>query len=66
MKMCLCRTFVPYPSCCHLPHVPFTSSQVLRYRKDQKYDAHWDYFFDQVNSVNGGNRYATVGAVFTD
>ena len=37
--------------------------KVLRYRKDQKYDAHWDYFFDQVNSVNGGNRYATVGAV---
>lgn len=34
--------------------------QVLRYRKAQKYDAHWDYFFDEVNSKNGGNRYATV------
>jgi prolyl 4-hydroxylase len=34
--------------------------QVLRYRRDQKYDAHWDYFFDKVNAVNGGNRYATV------
>ncbi len=21
---------------------------------------HWDYFFDKVNAVNGGNRYATV------
>ena len=21
---------------------------------------HWDYFFDKVNSVNGGNRFATV------
>jgi len=34
--------------------------QVLRYKKEQKYDAHWDYFFDKQNSQNGGNRYATV------
>ena len=34
--------------------------QVLRYKLDQKYDAHWDYFFDEANVKNGGNRYATV------
>lgn len=34
--------------------------QVLRYKRDQKYDAHWDFFFDELNSKNGGNRYATV------
>ncbi|KAG1662717.1 hypothetical protein FOA52_014583 [Chlamydomonas sp. UWO 241] len=34
--------------------------QVLRYRHAQKYDAHWDFFFDEVNQKNGGNRYATV------
>lgn len=34
--------------------------QVLRYKKQQKYDAHWDYFFDQENIRNGGNRWSTV------
>jgi hypothetical protein len=34
--------------------------QVLRYRHGQKYDAHWDYFFDSASVKNGGNRYATV------
>lgn len=34
--------------------------QVLRYQHGQKYDAHWDYFFDDVNTKNGGNRYSTV------
>ncbi|KAL4857404.1 putative prolyl 4-hydroxylase 4 [Chlorella vulgaris] len=35
--------------------------QVLHYEPGEKYDAHWDYFFDKVNGEsNGGNRYATV------
>lgn len=34
--------------------------QVLRYQKEQKYDAHWDYFFDKNGIANGGNRYSTV------
>ncbi|GFR44355.1 hypothetical protein Agub_g5574, partial [Astrephomene gubernaculifera] len=34
--------------------------QVLRYRKDQKYDSHWDYFFHKEGGDNGGNRYSTV------
>ncbi|KAI7835432.1 hypothetical protein COHA_010678, partial [Chlorella ohadii] len=34
--------------------------QVLRYTKGQEYQAHWDYFFDEKNTANGGNRYATV------
>jgi len=40
--------------------------QVLRYNKDQKYEAHWDYFFDDMNNQNGGNRYATVLAYLAD
>lgn len=34
--------------------------QVLRYGQNQKYDGHYDYFFDKQNIQNGGNRYATV------
>ncbi len=34
--------------------------QVLRYQHDQKYDAHWDYFFHKDGITNGGNRFATV------
>lgn len=34
--------------------------QVLRYKKEQKYDAHWDYFFNKEGTENGGNRYSTV------
>jgi 2OG-Fe(II) oxygenase superfamily len=34
--------------------------QVLRYEHDQKYDAHWDYFFHKEGTANGGNRMATV------
>ncbi|KAG2492260.1 hypothetical protein HYH03_009500 [Edaphochlamys debaryana] len=36
------------------------SLQVLRYRKDQKYDSHWDYFFHKEGTSNGGNRWSTV------
>jgi len=34
--------------------------QVLRYKESQKYDAHWDWFFDEANQKNGGNRHSTV------
>ncbi|PNH03801.1 Prolyl 4-hydroxylase subunit alpha-2 [Tetrabaena socialis] len=34
--------------------------QVLRYRKDQKYDSHWDFFFHKEGGDNGGNRWSTV------
>eukprot|EP00198_Chlamydomonas_reinhardtii_P003475 XP_001692811.1 predicted protein [Chlamydomonas reinhardtii] len=42
------------------------SLQVLRYRKDQKYDSHWDYFFHKDGSSNGGNRWATVLLYLTE
>lgn len=35
--------------------------QILRYQETQKYDGHFDYFFDEQNGeMNGGNRLATV------
>ncbi|KAI7835426.1 hypothetical protein COHA_010673 [Chlorella ohadii] len=34
--------------------------QVLRYENGQQYEPHWDYFFDESNVKNGGNRWATV------
>jgi prolyl 4-hydroxylase len=34
--------------------------QVLHYLKGQKYEAHFDYFHDQLNIQNGGQRVATV------
>ncbi|KAG2489490.1 hypothetical protein HYH03_011943 [Edaphochlamys debaryana] len=40
--------------------------QVLRYNHDQKYDAHWDYFFHKDGITNGGNRYATVLTYLVD
>ena len=40
--------------------------QVLKYEKEQKYDAHWDYFFHRNGITNGGNRYATVLMYLTD
>lgn len=40
--------------------------QVLRYNKEQKYDAHWDYFFHKDGISNGGNRYATVLTYLAD
>ncbi|KAF5831264.1 hypothetical protein DUNSADRAFT_13348 [Dunaliella salina] len=33
---------------------------VLRYEVGQKYEAHWDYFFDEKNAAKGANRYATM------
>ena len=40
--------------------------QVLRYTKTQKYEGHFDYFFDKSSIQNGGNRYATVLTYLAD
>ncbi|XP_020087345.1 probable prolyl 4-hydroxylase 4 [Ananas comosus] len=40
--------------------------QVLRYEHGQKYDPHYDYFSDEVNTVRGGHRIATVLMYLTD
>ena len=34
--------------------------QVLHYEVGQKYDAHFDYFLDEFNTKNGGQRLATL------
>ncbi|XP_074308458.1 putative prolyl 4-hydroxylase 10 [Silene latifolia] len=34
--------------------------QVLHYEVGQKYEPHFDYFLDEFNTVNGGQRIATV------
>lgn len=34
--------------------------QVLHYEVGQKYEAHYDYFLDEYNTKNGGQRTATV------
>ncbi|KAL9260897.1 putative prolyl 4-hydroxylase 3 [Drosera capensis] len=34
--------------------------QVLRYEEGQKYEPHYDYFVDEFNTRNGGQRTATV------
>ncbi|OIW11060.1 hypothetical protein TanjilG_22867 [Lupinus angustifolius] len=40
--------------------------QVLHYEVGQKYDSHYDYFLDEFNSKNGGQRIATVLMYLTD
>jgi prolyl 4-hydroxylase len=40
--------------------------QILRYDPSQKYDGHFDYFFDKAGIQNGGNRYATVLMYLSD
>jgi len=40
--------------------------QILRYAQNQKYDGHYDYFFDEKGPSNGGNRYATVLMYLSD
>ncbi|KAF8703698.1 hypothetical protein HU200_031780 [Digitaria exilis] len=40
--------------------------QVLRYKHGEKYEPHYDYFTDKVNTVRGGHRYATVLLYLTD
>lgn len=40
--------------------------QVLHYEEGQKYEAHFDYFHDNVNTRNGGQRIATVLMYLSD
>lgn len=40
--------------------------QILRYDRSQKYDGHYDYFFNEEATRNGGNRYATVLTYLSD
>ncbi|KAJ4960438.1 hypothetical protein NE237_020348 [Protea cynaroides] len=43
-----------------LPEENGESIQVLRYKHGEKYEPHFDYFFDKVNQEFGGHRVATV------
>ncbi|KAJ0024201.1 hypothetical protein Pint_09314 [Pistacia integerrima] len=40
--------------------------QVLHYEVGQKYDAHYDYFLDEFNTKNGGQRIATLLMYLSD
>ncbi|KAI9109604.1 hypothetical protein K1719_019234 [Acacia pycnantha] len=40
--------------------------QVLHYEVGQKYEPHYDYFLDEFNTKNGGQRIATVLIYLTD
>lgn len=40
--------------------------QVLRYMHGEKYEPHYDYFTDKVNTIRGGHRTATVLMYLTD
>ncbi|XP_060673100.1 probable prolyl 4-hydroxylase 3 [Ziziphus jujuba] len=40
--------------------------QVLHYEVGQKYDAHFDYFLDEFNTKNGGQRIATLLMYLSD
>ncbi|EAY98503.1 hypothetical protein OsI_20415 [Oryza sativa Indica Group] len=40
--------------------------QVLRYKHGEKYERHYDYFSDNVNTLRGGHRIATVLMYLTD
>lgn len=40
--------------------------QVLHYQVGELYEPHWDYFQDQVNQQNGGQRVATMLMYLTD
>lgn len=39
---------------------------MLRYGIGQKYEPHFDYFYDQINQVRGGHRAATVLMYLSD
>ncbi|CAI5468728.1 unnamed protein product [Closterium sp. Yama58-4] len=43
-----------------LPKEHGEAIQILKYEIGQKYEAHFDYFFDSVNTQMGGHRVATV------
>lgn len=38
----------------------------MRYNDGEKYDAHFDWFFDNSSIANGGNRHATVLLYLSD
>ncbi|KAI4321656.1 hypothetical protein MLD38_035014 [Melastoma candidum] len=40
--------------------------QILHYEVGQKYDAHFDYFLDEFNTKNGGQRLATLLMYLSD
>ncbi|XP_019054349.1 PREDICTED: probable prolyl 4-hydroxylase 3 [Nelumbo nucifera] len=40
--------------------------QILRYELGQKYEPHFDYFVDELNTKNGGNRMATLLMYLSD
>ncbi|CAA6673528.1 unnamed protein product [Spirodela intermedia] len=40
--------------------------QILHYEFGQKYEPHWDYFLDEVNTQNGGQRIATLLMYLSD
>jgi prolyl 4-hydroxylase len=45
-------------SCCLTDHGE--GLQVLHYEVGQKYEPHFDYFLDEFNTKNGGQRMATL------
>ncbi|XP_020091732.1 probable prolyl 4-hydroxylase 7 [Ananas comosus] len=49
-----------------LPEENAEPIQVLRYGIGQKYEPHFDYFYDQINQVRGGHRAATVLMYLSD
>lgn len=42
------------------------SIQVLRYNYNEKYESHFDYFYDEENKQQGGHRMATVLMYLSD
>ncbi|TVU19939.1 hypothetical protein EJB05_36121, partial [Eragrostis curvula] len=49
-----------------LPKENGENIQVLRYQPGEKYEPHYDYFTDKVNTIHGGHRTATVLMYLTD
>lgn len=42
------------------------SIQILHYEHGQKYEPHFDYFYDKINQELGGHRVATVLMYLSD
>lgn len=40
--------------------------QILDYEASEKYEAHFDYFHDQINQIDGGQRLATMLMYLSD
>ncbi|CAM0954923.1 unnamed protein product [Alopecurus aequalis] len=49
-----------------LPKENGEDMQVMRFKRGEKYEPHYDYFTDSVNTIRGGNRIATVLLYLTD